>query len=204
MEGFINEAAANITSKLSLVDDPLTLFRLRHFMYYVILWALIVNWIWSIHTLRSLDKPFQRLLSIDSDILNTLLRISVYVLASVDFWVLSVAIFTGFVSNWLLKLDWYSTHQKWLLSCLFSNFTVFYLDPTCLTIILFRTLCYVYLKFMISQIYSGIMHRIFLSIPNKITRLQVLAEFNKLIEVDYNTAITPNRYGGAYYRYRSY
>ena len=202
MDEFIKEAAANITSKITLYHDPLRWFTLKLWMYYLSLLVLIANLVWNLGILMTTNLPLHKLASSeDSSALVACINFLIYLFILVDMFVLSLTIISGFVANWTLKLNLYNFHGKMLIISFFSNFLIFYLDASFLSTILLRLVCYMYFKFLLSQIYGGVMYRVFRNIPDRFTRNSLLNEFNKLVDADNHNSFPTHRYGALYYRH---
>lgn len=109
-------------------------------------------------------------------------------------------IFSGLVANFTLKLNWYKAHETSIMLSVFSNLLVFYLNSGYFIILVIRVLSYMFVKLLISEIYSGTVYYLFKSIPNDFIRNRLETEFNKLKEGGFEPSTSNDYFSSLYYR----
>ena len=190
----------NISSPIDFNSEPLVCFQLKRWMYYPVLTVLFWMMIWTTQILLTLDTILEPRLATIPEELATNLLIMVYASVILDIAIWAFMIFSGLVANFTLKLNWYKAHETSIMLSVFSNLLVFYLNSGYFIILVIRVLSYMFVKLLISEIYSGTVYYLFKSIPNDFIRNRLETEFNKLKEGGFEPSTSNDYFSSLYYR----
>lgn len=169
-------------------------FNLKRWAYYLFMIIMTMLWSVSLYEIGTNISKIQELFSTQLLFLRVSLWTLSYAFMLADIVIVFAATVSGYIANFSLKLNLYKTHGKLLCLSLLSWLLVGYFQTNWITRLLVKLLCYIYYKFLVSQIYGGVIFKLLSDVPNEYTRKEFIVEFNKLIESDHKCLISLGRW----------
>ena len=180
LEEFVRSASKYATIDQKSQIDPSWNFKITRAVNYIMLTALAMHWFWMTTMATEITNSIHKLTLGLSTAWNLTAKVFLYMIIVFNFLTLALSIAWGLIANFTARLDWYHLQSRILIWNIVSNITVFYLDDNYFIDIRIQLCWYFFLRYLMSQIYNGVLLNLLQKVRDLEVRDKMIAEFEKL------------------------